>query len=67
MSARFAWGAMLRVALRDLRLSPEAFWALTPAEFLILTGLDQGGGAMTRSQLDLLSRRFPDTSTSETP
>ncbi|MEM9269302.1 MAG: rcc01693 family protein [Pseudomonadota bacterium] len=66
MSSGFAWAAMLRVGLRDLRLSPEAFWALTPAEFLILTGLDQGPGAMTRDQLEQLSHRFPDTTTSET-
>lgn len=29
---------MLRVALAELKLQPSAFWALTPYEFMTMTG-----------------------------
>jgi uncharacterized phage protein (TIGR02216 family) len=42
-----------------LRLTPEAFWALTPFEVGLMLG---GGGerAMARDELARLMARFPD-------
>ncbi|WP_435404856.1 rcc01693 family protein [Mesobacterium hydrothermale] len=50
----------MRAGLRGLRLAPEVFWALTPAELMFLLG----GGArpMNRARLDELARAYPDTS-----
>lgn len=54
------WPVLLRAGLTGLRLSPEAFWRLTPAELALMLG--QGGGAapMTRAGLDTLLARWPD-------
>lgn len=57
------WPAMLRAGLQGLRLKPDEFWALTPAEFLLMLGLENGGGAqaLTRAGLEELAGRYPDT------
>jgi uncharacterized phage protein (TIGR02216 family) len=60
------WPGLMRLGLVRLGLAPDVFWALTPAELLLLAGLDgaglEGGGhaAMTRAGLDALAARFPD-------
>ena len=56
----FAWAQMQRLALRQLRLKPWEFWALTPFEFLMMLGLDQGAAVMNRTQLSNLMDAFPD-------
>lgn len=61
MSQGFDWPVLMRVAYQGLGLAPEAFWRLTPAEFLILLGPEPGPGAMRRSAFEALSARFPDT------
>lgn len=54
------WPALMKVGLRGLRLSPEAFWALTPAEFQ--TMLDEPGrtGPLLSTGLDALMAIYPD-------
>lgn len=62
--APFAWDRMMRLGLGVLRLAPDAFWAMTPAEFLrALEGagvIAPGGGALGRDRLDALMRAHPD-------
>ena len=61
---RVQWPALLRFGLVELRLSPEAFWQLTPAELTLMAG--QGGGAvMSRAGLDALIQKFPDKQTTD--
>jgi uncharacterized phage protein (TIGR02216 family) len=58
------WPALLRLALGRLRLSPDAFWTMTPAEFrAALHGAGLGGedaGALARDRLAALMRAHPD-------
>jgi uncharacterized phage protein (TIGR02216 family) len=51
---------MLRLALAGLRLSPDAFWRMTPAEFLLALGDADESRPMTRDGLKALKDRFPD-------
>jgi uncharacterized phage protein (TIGR02216 family) len=59
--SRVDWPGLMRLGLVGLGLSPDVFWALTPAELMLLAG-DGGGGraGMTRAGLDALRARFPD-------
>lgn len=59
----FDWPTLLRVGLKNLRLTPAEFWALTPAEFALLVRDDRADGAMTRTTMDALMSQFPDTET----
>lgn len=59
---RFDWAALMRTGFRQLGLTPAQFWALTPAEFLMLLGHEGGSAPMTRRQLQALAERFPDIS-----
>jgi uncharacterized phage protein (TIGR02216 family) len=58
---RIAWPRLMRLGLVELRLAPEVFWSLTPAELMLMAGLDRpGSGAMDRSVLESLMARYPD-------
>jgi len=57
----FDWPAMMRAAFQGLRLRPDEFWALTPAEFLMMLGIDGGSPALTRDRLAELSEKYPDS------
>ena len=62
MSAGFDWPGLMRAGMCGLRLTPDQFWRLTPAELLIMLGLDAGGGSrMGRARLLELAARYPDT------
>ncbi|MBC9245563.1 phage tail assembly chaperone [Paracoccus sp. 11-3] len=55
------WPGLMRAGIRGLRLTPEQFWGLTPAELALMLGIEAGGaGAMTRRRLADLAARFPD-------
>lgn len=60
MSAGFDWPALLRAGVRGLGLRPAEFWALTPAEFRLMMGIDAGRSPMGRSALEALSQAYPD-------
>ena len=49
----------LRLGMGQLRLSPDQFWALTPAELTLMAGLD-GARVMGRSGLAELMAMYPD-------
>jgi uncharacterized phage protein (TIGR02216 family) len=50
----------MRLGLVELRLSPEIFWALTPAELLLIAGVGPVRATLTRAGLAALVERFPD-------
>ncbi len=58
--ARFDWSGLMRAGLVGLRLPPAAFWALSPAELLIMLGHGSGPAPMGRARLEELARAFPD-------
>lgn len=66
MSERTDWPRLMRLGLGALRLSPDAFWGMTPRELRFalegagLAGESGSRGAMRRGDLDALMARFPD-------
>jgi len=54
------WAGLLRAGLHDLRLSPDAFWRLTPVELAVMTGRAGQAGPLGRSALEALMQAFPD-------
>jgi len=56
----FDWPALLQAGVQGLRLLPEDFWKLTPAELRLLLGQAGGPPAMTRNGLDALLAAYPD-------
>ncbi|MCB1332323.1 MAG: phage tail assembly chaperone [Roseivivax sp.] len=57
---RVDWPALMRAGLVGLRLPPAVFWALTPAELMLMLGQVPGGDGMTRARLADLLRAYPD-------
>jgi len=55
------WPGLMRLGLHELRLSPAAFWALTPAELLVMLGAQASQAPLGRSRLEELAEAFPDT------
>lgn len=60
MSA-IAWPQLMRAGLRGLRLHPDQFWTLTPAELALMLGHGGGRAPMTRAGFEALENAFPDT------
>jgi len=58
--SKVAWPALLRAGLRDLRLDPETFWSLTPAELQLMLGSGAQAGPLLSSGLDALMSAYPD-------
>ncbi len=54
------WAGLMRAGLHGLRLRPEQFWALTPAELRIMLGAEQAVPPLTRARLEELAAAFPD-------
>ncbi len=57
---RIAWAELMRLGLGRMGLRPQVFWDLTPAEFMMMAGIEERPEAMTRQGLDVLLARFPD-------
>lgn len=57
---RIAWPRLMRLGLKHLRLSPEVFWKLTPAELMLMAGGDAESEALSRDGLSALLEQFPD-------
>jgi uncharacterized phage protein (TIGR02216 family) len=57
---RLDWAGLMRAGLVGLRLTPEAFWRLTPAELMLMLGLSGGSAPLGRARLEDLLRAFPD-------
>ena len=61
---RIAWSGLMQLGLVQLRLAPEVFWALTPAELMLLAGqrtrarrADAGGLRRARRALSRQGRK----------
>lgn len=54
------WAGLMRAGLCELRLTPEAFWKLTPIELKIMLGAENTAPALTRARLEELAAAFPD-------
>ncbi|WP_299944654.1 rcc01693 family protein [uncultured Ruegeria sp.] len=61
----FDWPALMRAGFLGLRLAPEQFWRLTPAELRLMLGQGSGLPAMNRSGLDALLAAYPDKTQGE--
>jgi uncharacterized phage protein (TIGR02216 family) len=61
-TAGFPWDEAMAAGFGLLRLSPDAFWRMTPREFerAIRPFVRDGRDAPSRTALDALLRRFPD-------
>ncbi len=51
---------MMRAGMTGLRLTPDQFWALTPAELRLMLGQGAGQSPMGRKGLDALMAAWPD-------
>lgn len=58
----FPWEEAMGLGFGVLRLSPEAFWRMTPRELAsaFAIHLPRPDAAFTRARLDALMARFPD-------
>jgi uncharacterized phage protein (TIGR02216 family) len=58
----FAWRDAIGFGLGVLRLSPDAFWRMTPRELALAIEAVRGRGSppIERAVLDALMQRFPD-------
>lgn len=59
------WAGLMRAGMAGLRLTPDQFWALTPAELALMLGVAPGAAPMTRSRLEALARDWPDHDAAE--
>ncbi len=54
------WAGLMRLGIRELRLTPDVFWRLTPVELLVMLGAEAMPPALTRARLDELAQAYPD-------
>jgi uncharacterized phage protein (TIGR02216 family) len=54
------WPDLMRAGFVQLRLKPVEFWALTPAELMLMLGHGVGQAPMGRARLSDLLRAYPD-------
>lgn len=50
----------MRAGLNGLRLTPDQFWRLTPAELRLMLGQEGAQAPMGRAGLDALMAAWPD-------
>ena len=56
----FDWPALMRAGFVGLGLTPAQFWALTPAELMLMLGKGHSALPMGRTRLNELLAAFPD-------
>ena len=61
----FDWPALMRAGFLGLRLTPDQFWRLSPAELRLMLGQGSGASAMNRAGLDALLAAYPDKTQGE--
>lgn len=61
----FDWPALLRAGVMGLRLTPDQFWRLTPAELRLMLGQGGDQAPMNRAGLDALLAAYPDSKSGE--
>lgn len=55
------WAVLMRAGMGQRGLLPSEFWALTPAELMMVLGRHVTIVPMARDRLDELARQWPDT------
>lgn len=60
---RIDWPQLMRAGMRGGGLKPDEFWALTPAELIVMFGPEKAAAPLTRSGLAALIAAFPDEDT----
>ncbi|MCY1127207.1 phage tail assembly chaperone [Frigidibacter sp. RF13] len=60
MRAGLDWPGLMRAGMQGLRLRPEEFWRLTPAELALMLGDPGAVKPMGRSRLEALIAAWPD-------
>ena len=58
--AAFDWPVLMEAGLRGLGLTPQDFWALTPAELRLMLGPENGRDTMSRAGFERLMAAYPD-------
>ena len=58
--SRIDWPGLMRPGCRRAGLRPAEFWALTPAELMMVLGVEPGAAPMGRARLEALAARYPD-------
>ena len=58
--ARFDWLGLMRVGIVGRGLTPAQFWALTPAELMLMSGRGGAAAPLSRAGLDALAALYPD-------
>jgi len=54
------WPALMRAGMQGLRLPPDVFWELTPAELRVMLGIDAAMQPMLGEGLEALMVAWPD-------
>ncbi|MBD3662934.1 phage tail assembly chaperone [Sulfitobacter sp. TSTF-M16] len=54
------WPALMRAGLQGLKLAPDQFWALSPAELQLMLGAGSGRAPLLRDGLEALMNAYPD-------
>jgi uncharacterized phage protein (TIGR02216 family) len=57
---RFDWPTIMRAGIQGLRLTPDQFWRLTPAELRLMLGQGGAQAPMNRAGLAALQAAYPD-------
>lgn len=60
MSRALDWAGLMRAGLQGLRLTPDQFWRLTPAELALMLGQGPQARPLGRAVLDALMQAYPD-------
>lgn len=60
MSDGLDWPALMRAGLQGLRLTPDVFWDLTPAELQLMLGEPGRTAPLLSKGLDALIAAWPD-------
>ena len=58
--AGFDWPALMRAGIVGRGLLPRDFWALTPAELMLMLGRGAGAAPLSRAGLEALAALYPD-------
>jgi uncharacterized phage protein (TIGR02216 family) len=56
----FQWGKLMRAGIRGLGLCPAEFWALTPAELMLMLGQSGADAPLLSDGLAALMAAYPD-------
>lgn len=58
--SRINWPVLMTMGLGDLGLHPDQFWALTPAELVLMGGIDPHGANLGSKAFAALQAAYPD-------